>query len=88
MKFENTEVFNFDGALRGMRNPMNSWVKSDSYWEQTTKFEDGYRVFEYRIGHEDLALAQTLIKAGPEHRKFLRQIFVSVDITAPLYFFK
>lgn len=88
MKFENTEVFDFDGALRGMRNPMNSWDKSDSYWEQTTKFEDGYRVFEYKIGHDDLALAQRLIKAGSEHRKFMRQIFVSVDITAPLYWWK
>ena len=88
MKFENTSVFNFDGAFRGMRNPMNSWDKSDSYWEQTTKFEDGYRVFEYELGQEDLALAQTLIKAGSEHRKFMRQIFVSVDITAPLYWWK
>ena len=88
MKFENTSVFNFDGAFRGMRNPKNSWDKSDSYWEQTTKFEDGYRVFEYRIGQNDLALAQTLIKAGSEHRKFMRQIFVSVDITAPLYWWK
>ena len=88
MKFEKTEVFNFEGALRGMRNPKNSWDKSDSYWEQTTKFEDGYRVFEYRIGHNDLALAQSLIKAGSEHRKFMRQIFVSVDITAPLYWWK
>ena len=88
MKFENTSVFNFDGAFRGMRNPKNSWDKSDSYWEQTTKFEDGYRVFEYRIGHNDLALAQTLIRAGSEHRKFMRQIFVSVDITAPLYWWK
>ena len=88
MKFENTSVFNFDGAFRGMRNPMNSWNKSDSYWEQTTKFEDGYRVFEYKLGQKDLALAQTLIKAGSEHRKFMRQIFVSVDITAPLYWWK
>ena len=88
MRFENTEVFNFDGALRGMRNPLESWAKSDSYWEQTTKFEDGYRVFEYRLGHNDLALAQSLIKAGSEHRKFMRQIFVSVDITAPLYWWK
>ena len=88
MKFEKTSVFNFDGALRGMRNPMESWNKSDSYWEQTTKFEDGYRVFEYRIGHDDLELAQKLIKAGSEHRKFMRQIFVSVDITAPLYWWK
>lgn len=88
MKFENTSVFNFDGAFRGMRNPMESWDKSDSFWEQTTKFEDGYRVFEYRIGHSDLELAQKLIKAGSEHRKFMRQIFVSVDITAPLYWWK
>ena len=88
MKFENTSVFNFDGAMRGMRNPMNSWDKSDSYWKQTTKFEDGYRVFEYRIGNNDLALTQSLIKAGSEHRKFMRQIFVSVDITAPLYWWK
>lgn len=88
MKFEHTSVFNFDRAFRGMRNPMNSWDKSDSFWEQTTKFEDGYRVFEYKIGHNDLKLAQTLIKAGSEHRKFMRQIFVSVDITAPLYWWK
>jgi hypothetical protein len=88
MKFEKTEVFNFEGALRGMRNPKNSWSNSDSYWEQTTKFEDGYRVFEYRIGQNDLKLAQSLIKAGSEHRKFMRQIFVSVDITAPLYWWK
>ena len=88
MKFEKTSVFNFDGAFRGMRNPMNSWDKSDSYWEQTTKFEDGYRVFEYRIGHSDLELAQKLIRAGSEHRKFMRQIFVCVDITAPLYWWK
>ena len=88
MKFENTSVFNFDGAFRGMRNPLESWDKSDSFWEQTTKFEDGYRVFEYRIGHDDLELAQKLIKRGSEHRKFMRQIFVSVDITAPLYWWK
>lgn len=82
MKFENTEVFNFAGALRGMRNPMESWDKSDSdYIEQ-----DG--VIIYGIGEDDLILAQKLIKAGSEHRKFMRQIFVSVDITAPLYWWK
>ncbi|MBP5422574.1 MAG: helix-turn-helix domain-containing protein [Paludibacteraceae bacterium] len=87
MKFENTQVFNFEGALRGMRNPKESWEKSDSKWVQTDKFdEDGYRIFEYKLGENDLKLAQTLIKAGSEHRKFLRQIFVSVDITAPQYF--
>lgn len=82
MKFENTEVFNFEGALRGMRNPMESWDKSDSdYIEQ-----DG--VIIYGIGEDDLILAQKLIKRGSEHRKFMRQIFVSVDITAPLYWWK
>lgn len=82
MKFENTEVFNFAGALRGMRNPMESWDKSDSdYIEQ-----DG--VIIYGIGEDDLILAQKLIKAGSEHRKFMRQIFVCVDITAPLYWWK
>lgn len=75
MKFENTEVFNFEGALRGMRNPMNSWDRSDSYQGK----------YHYIIGENDVKLAQTLIKAGSEHRKFMRQIFVSVDITAPLY---
>ena len=86
MKFENTEVFNFAGAFRGMRNPMNSWDKSDSGEECEEHF--GYSLCKYKIGKNDLELAQRLIKAGSEHRKFLRQIFVSVDITAPLFFFK
>lgn len=80
MKFENTEVFNFQGALRGMRNPKESWNKSDSKYE--------YVDMGFHIGKNDLELAQTLIKAGSEHRKFMRQIFVSVDITAPLYWWK
>ena len=92
MKFENTQVFNFEGALRGMRNPMNSWEKSDSefnvqtYWdnEKTLKAE----FYPVVIGDNDLALAQKLIRAGSEHRKFMRQIFVCVDITAPLYWWK
>ena len=83
MKFENTEVFNFEGAIRGMRNPMNSWDKSDSYYGNN---EIGLE--SYVIGENDLILMQKLIKAGSEHRKFMRQIFCSVDITAPLYFFK
>lgn len=83
MKFEDTEVFNFDGALRGMRNPKNSWNKSDSYYGNN---EVGLE--SYVIGPNDLQLAQTLIRAGSEHRKFMRQIFVSVDITAPLYWWK
>ena len=79
MKFENTEVFNFEGALRGMRNPLNSWNKSDSGQTLNGK---------YQIGKNDMDLAQRLIKAGSPHRKFMRQIFVSVDITAPLYWWK
>ena len=86
MKFENTEVFNFVGAFRGMRNPMSSWDKSDSGEECEEHF--GYSLCKYIIGKNDLELAQRLIKAGSEHRKFLRQIFVSVDITAPVFFFK
>lgn len=84
MKFEHTEVWGFEHALRGMRNPMNSWSKSDSKIE-------GYDLTGYEpkfiIGESDMELAKKLIKAGSEHRKFLRQIFVSVDITAPLYWF-
>lgn len=84
IKFENTEVFNFKGALRGMRNPMNSWSKSDSEWVYENIRDNGH----YMIGPNDLDLAKRLIKGGSEHRKFLRQIFVSVDITAPLYWWK
>lgn len=83
MKFENTEVMNFEGAIRGMRNPMNSWDKSDSYYGNN---EIGLE--SYVIGENDLELIQKLIKAGSEHRKFMRQIFVSVDVTAPLYWWK
>ena len=82
MKFENTEVWGFEHAVRGMRNPLNSWDKSDSGYIDR-RFND-----QFYIGKNDLDLAQRLIKAGSEHRKFLRQIFVSVDITAPLYWWK
>ena len=88
MKFEKTEVSNFEGAIRGMRNPMNSWNKSDSdYFVVHDSNSDCY-IRRFKIGENDLALAQSLIKAGSEHRKFIRQIFVSVDITAPLYWWK
>ena len=147
MRFENTNVYNFEGAFRGLRNPMNSWDKSDSqfcltdifmddtltevcdawiekenierrergaeeYSHDMEQYEEYYKVLEkyenwllhegllkqsdcganvYEIaflGPNDLDLAQRLILAGNEHAKFMRQIFVSVDITAPLYFFK
>ena len=87
LKFENTNVMNFDGALRGMRNPLNSWDKADSYW---TYIEDPDTLqtaeFEFFAGENDLDLAKRLCNAGSaDHRKFLRQIMVCVDITAPLY---
>lgn len=139
MKFEKTNVYNFQGAFRGLRNPKESWARSDSYFglidcesfdeplldvadawvinkhpelewdsvwtekgdllrenyvhklvkEGLQKTNNPYGVAEIiALGPRDLELAQKLIKAGPEHRKFLRQIFVSVDITAPLYWWK
>lgn len=123
MKFENVRVMNFENALRGMRNPKNSWHLSDSsfglehmdcvdyatdpvvnaYMEAGA--EDAEQINSYLlnngiiylqgdlcefafIGPKDMKLAKALIKGGPEHRKFMRQIFVSVDITAPLYWWK
>lgn len=100
MKFEKTEVFNFEGAFRGMRNPLESWSKSDSGLcknidcnncsrDKFSKSECGkVRRNDFVIGKNDLELAQKLIRAGSVHRKFMRQIFVSVDITAPLYWWK
>ena len=91
MKFENTEVWGFEHAIRGMRNPLESWSKSDSKYidiESEEGIELQSKGIYYKIGKNDLKLVQSLIKAGSEHRKFLRQIFVAVDITAPLYFFK
>ena len=138
MRFENTEVFNIEGALRGMRNPLQSWHKGDSLFSiccEHEGYEDAFEVADawaraatkdmeegpalddlfdetyekrvewlyrngYRgmnidhhatvdyIGPNDMDLCQRLGKAGPEHRKYLRQIFVSVDITAPLYWWK
>lgn len=88
MKFENTEVWGFEHALRGMRNPKNSWNKSDSYYEYDNQKDCVTKDANFIIGENDMTLAQALIKSGSEHRKFMRQIFVSVDITAPLYWWK
>lgn len=145
MQFEHTQVYNFENAFRGMRNPLNSWDKSDSFFglinlecdfpdadmvvdswidnENISRIERGLEplsenmedCYQYYVildrycswmrdvgilrvdndladvaflGYEDLRLAQKLIKAGPEHAKFMRQIIVSVDITAPLYWWK
>ncbi len=79
IKLERTSVMNLENAIRGARNPMNSWDKMDSTYD-----EDG----NYVLGENDLGLAVRLATAGSDHRKFLRQIFVSVDITAPLYWWK
>lgn len=86
MNFEKTEVWGFEHAIRGMRNPLESWSKSDSgYPEFGNNFNN---CTEFIVRNNDLKLMRKLIKAGTEHRKFLRQIFVSVDITAPLYWWK
>ena len=79
IKFTNCSVMNFENAIRGARNPMNSWDRMDS---RTTA--DGQFIF----GENDLSLAKRLCKAGTDHRKFIRQIFVSIDIEAPLYWWK
>ena len=76
---ERTQVMNLENAIRGARNPMNSWNRMDSYYD-----EEG----NYILGPNDLDLAKRLRQAGSDHRKFIRQIFVSVDITAPLYWWK
>ncbi len=76
---ERTAVMNLENAMRGARNPMNSWKNSDSFYD-----EEG----NYILGEKDLSLARRLRLAGSDHRKFIRQIFVSVDVTAPLYWWK
>lgn len=78
MKFENTDVFGFEGAIRGMRNPLNSWGRMDSKSNELTG--------EFEIGSNDLQLMQALIRGGGEHRKFMRMIHVQVDVTMPRYF--
>ena len=109
IKTENIEVWGFEHAIRGLRNPMNSWDKSDSYsrYFDKTDFDeditdgiinancdfilndyDDAILSGYVIGENDLDLMKRLYKAGTEHRKYLRQIFVSMDITAPLYWWK
>ena len=91
MKFEHTEVWGFSHAVRGMRNPKNSWAKSDSHYTSTDDYWDNTLADEpqkFIIGENDMELMKQLITAGSEHRKFMRQIFVSVDITAPLYWWK
>lgn len=86
IQVDNIEVFNFEGALRGLRNPMNSWNKSDSGFVYDK--DDGEKSNTFIIGPNDMKLAQRMIGGGPEEAKFLRQIFVSMDINAPLMWWK
>ena len=79
LKVDRISVMNMENAIRGARNPMNSWARMDSYYDENGKFV---------LGENDLSLATRLARAGSDHRKYLRQIFVSMDISAPLYWWK
>ena len=79
IKVERLVAMNLENAIRGARNPMNSWAKSDSYYDESGKFV---------LGPVDLDFGHRLAVSGSDHRKFLRQVFVTVDITAPLYWWK
>ena len=79
LKVDRISVMNMENAIRGARNPLNSWARMDSYYDEKGNFI---------LGENDLSLATRLAKAGSDHRKYLRQIFVSMDITAPLYWWK
>lgn len=89
LTIENTLVFGWEAAVRGARNPMNSWDRSDSYY---THIEDAETLetakFEFFMGENDLKLLRNLAKAGSDHGKFMRMINVTCDITAPLYWWK
>lgn len=90
IKIENTDVFGWEAAIRGMRNPLNSWDKSDSYlglWEDESPINPCDEPFFF-VGENDLKLMKSLSKTGNDHAKFLRMINVTCDITAPLYWWK
>ncbi|HAJ96512.1 MAG TPA: hypothetical protein DCO72_02075 [Ruminococcus sp.] len=82
IKIENTETYGFEAAIRGMRNPMNSWDKSDS-----ESYQYGFDI-TFKLGENDLELMKQLVKAGTDHSKFMRMITVTCDITAPLFWTK
>ena len=89
IKIENTEVYGWEAAIRGLRNPMNSWSKSDSYWTHIENPETlNTALYQFFLGENDLKLMKSLSKAGNDHAKFLRMINVTCDITAPIYFLK
>ena len=94
IKIENVDVYGWEAAVRGMRNPMNSWNKSDSRWgcfpghKYPECGEDCRYECDFIIGENDLKLMKSLVKAGTDHRKFMRMINVAMDIVAPLYWWK
>ena len=95
IKIENTEIVGWEAAIRGMRNPLNSWEKSDSKWysigiptSNSAAINDKYLSQKYCIGDNDYDLMTRLRNAGTDHRKFMRMITVYVDVTAPLYWWK
>lgn len=93
IKITNAEVFGWDAAIRGMRNPMNSWDRSDSFLCNVECDEcpergnhcQGHNYLDYVVGDNDLTLMKKLVKAGSDHAKFMRMINVTMDVTAPLY---
>ena len=96
IKIENVYIFSWDAAITGMRNPMNSWDRSDSFWcngecDECPERGDGCNGENYRsyvVGNDDYTLMEKLVKAGSDHAKFMRMINVTFDVTAPLYYFK
>ena len=86
LKVEHMEAYGFEAAIRGIRNPLNSWGKSDSHYACDADGDPESQ--KYIIGENDMGLMRRLFKGGTEHRKFMRQIYVSMDITAPLYWWK
>lgn len=91
IKLEHTDIYGWEAAIRGMRNPKNSWDKSDSGFGIVDQIDTGVEPIDvpgYIVGENDLKLMKTLSKAGNDHGKFLRMINVTVDITAPLYWWK
>ena len=91
IKIENVDVVGFEPAIRGMRNPKNSWGKSDSFWNYVSCGEcngNASCIDDFHIGENDHDLMTTLAKGGPVHAKYRRMIIVYLDITAPLYWWK
>lgn len=90
IKIEKIETWGFEHAIRGMRNPMNSWDKGDSYYTEYIGFYSEHLDAgkQFKVGKGDLNLMRGLCQSGHPHRKYLRQIMVSMDITAPLYWWK